>query len=86
MRSGERAWNLKRAINNRMGLTRANDKLPKAFLSRITKAARQALCPISKPCWQHITKPAVGIGQAASRSQQKLMEMGLDEVVKDLWG
>ena len=32
MRCGERGWNLKRAINNRLGLTRANDKLPKALL------------------------------------------------------
>jgi aldehyde:ferredoxin oxidoreductase len=32
MRCGERGWNLKRVINNRLGLTRANDKLPKAFL------------------------------------------------------
>jgi len=31
LRCGERAWNLKRAINNRLGLTRANDRLPKAF-------------------------------------------------------
>ena len=29
---GERAWNLKRVINNRLGLTRENDKLPKVFL------------------------------------------------------
>ncbi|MBI4768965.1 MAG: aldehyde ferredoxin oxidoreductase, partial [Chloroflexi bacterium] len=28
---GERAWNLKRAINHRLGLTRANDTLPKAL-------------------------------------------------------
>ena len=38
MESGERAWNLKRAINNRMGLTRANDKL------------RLGLCRILKVC------------------------------------
>ena len=31
MRSGERGWNLKRAINNRLGLTRKNDILPKVF-------------------------------------------------------
>jgi aldehyde:ferredoxin oxidoreductase len=30
--SGERAWNLKRMINIRMGLIQANDKLPKALL------------------------------------------------------
>jgi aldehyde:ferredoxin oxidoreductase len=28
---GERGWNLKRVINNRLGLTRNNDKLPKSF-------------------------------------------------------
>ena len=31
IRCGERAWNLKRVINNRLGVTRANDCLPKAF-------------------------------------------------------
>jgi len=29
---GERAWNLKRVINNRLGLTRTNDRLPKGLL------------------------------------------------------
>jgi aldehyde:ferredoxin oxidoreductase len=28
---GERGWNLKRVINNRLGVTRANDRLPKAL-------------------------------------------------------
>jgi len=32
LRIGERAWNLKRVINNRLGLGRANDKLPRALL------------------------------------------------------
>jgi aldehyde:ferredoxin oxidoreductase len=30
-RCGERGWNLKRAINNRLGLNRTHDRLPKAF-------------------------------------------------------
>ena len=32
IQAGDRAWNLKRVINNRFGLTRANDKLPKTLL------------------------------------------------------
>jgi aldehyde:ferredoxin oxidoreductase len=32
LQAGERGWNLKRVINNRLGLTRANDKLPKTLL------------------------------------------------------
>jgi aldehyde:ferredoxin oxidoreductase len=31
LRCGERAWNLKRLINNRLGLTHLNDRLPKTF-------------------------------------------------------
>ena len=31
LRCGERGWNLKRAINNRLGLNRSHDRLPKAF-------------------------------------------------------
>lgn len=32
LRTGERGWNLKRVINNRLGLTRKNDRLPKGLL------------------------------------------------------
>ena len=32
MLTGERGWNLKRIINNRLGLTRENDKLPKDLM------------------------------------------------------
>jgi aldehyde:ferredoxin oxidoreductase len=32
LRVGERAWNLKRVINNRLGLNRKNDRLPKPLL------------------------------------------------------
>jgi aldehyde:ferredoxin oxidoreductase len=32
LQAGERGWNLKRVINNRLGLTKTNDKLPKALL------------------------------------------------------
>jgi len=33
MLTGERGWNLKRLINLRLGLTRADDRLPKAFFT-----------------------------------------------------
>src|SRR4030043_2139977 len=32
IRVGERGWNIKRAINNRLGLTRKNDNLPEALI------------------------------------------------------
>lgn len=36
MLAGGRIWNLKRAINHRCGLTRANDRLPKALLTPVS--------------------------------------------------
>lgn len=35
LRGGERAWNLKRLINIRLGLRRENDRLPKALLTSL---------------------------------------------------
>jgi aldehyde:ferredoxin oxidoreductase len=42
---GERAWNLKRAINHRLGLTRANDTLPKALLKPYTDGGAAGFAP-----------------------------------------
>jgi aldehyde:ferredoxin oxidoreductase len=33
---GDRAWNLKRVLNNHLGLSQKNDKLPKALLQPYT--------------------------------------------------
>jgi aldehyde:ferredoxin oxidoreductase len=35
MLAGERIWNMKRALNHRLGLTRANDRLPKLMLTPV---------------------------------------------------
>jgi len=43
--SGERAWNLKRMINIRMGLTQVNDKLPKALLEPYQKGGSAGYVP-----------------------------------------
>ncbi len=45
MRCGERAWNLKRMINHRMGLTRANDTLPKALLRPLPDGGAAGFVP-----------------------------------------
>ena len=60
MRSGEHGWNLKRAINNRMGLTAANDKLPKALLEPYKQGGSAGISPDTEGCFLPITKPAAG--------------------------
>jgi len=41
MTSGARGWNLKRVINNRLGLGRANDQLPKTLLQAYQDASEE---------------------------------------------
>lgn len=43
MLAGERGWNLKRVINNRLGLTSKNDRLPSVFLKPFEDASEDAL-------------------------------------------
>jgi aldehyde:ferredoxin oxidoreductase len=85
--AGERGWNLKRAINNRLGLSRANDKLPKQLLRPYSDAARgdEGFVPefdamleayYQARCWD----PASGFPK-----RHKLLELGLDWVAEDLW-
>ncbi|MEW6239926.1 MAG: aldehyde ferredoxin oxidoreductase family protein [Chloroflexota bacterium] len=86
MKTGERGWNLKRLINNNMGLTRANDKLPKALLTAYTEGGSAGYVPpfdemleayYDARGWDKVTgKP----------SKDKLKELGLEEIARDLWG
>lgn len=85
MRCGARAWNLKRAINNKMGLTRANDTLPKPLLMALNDGGAAGFTPDFAPMldayyaargWDAITgcpKPAT------------LRDLGLDFTLPDLY-
>jgi aldehyde:ferredoxin oxidoreductase len=45
MKAGERVWNMKRAINCRLGVTRANDKLPKLLLQSLPDGGQEGHVP-----------------------------------------
>jgi aldehyde:ferredoxin oxidoreductase len=86
MRFGERSWNLKRAINNRMGLRRANDRLPKALLEPFPDGGSAGFVPdiegMLSAYYQHRGWDA----ETGKPSRAKLLELGLEDVAKDLWG
>jgi aldehyde:ferredoxin oxidoreductase len=88
MRVGERGWNLKRVINNRFGLTRANDRLPKPLLVPYADSARPAgTLSIDLQsmldsyylarCWDLET---------GYPTHEKLCELDLEFASNDLWG
>lgn len=86
MKCGERSWNLKRAINNRMGLSAGNDKLPKALLTPMPDGGSAGFVPdiggmliayYEVRGWDEATgKP----------TREKLIELGMEDVARDLWG
>jgi aldehyde:ferredoxin oxidoreductase len=87
LQAGERGWNIKRVINNRLGLTRANDKLPKPLMIPFADSAGQPESPMldlesmldayyRARCWDQDT---------GYPTPEKLSELGLEFVVNDLW-
>ncbi len=87
MRAGERGWNLKRAINNRLGLRRANDRLPKAFLQPYEDAQRgeQGFVPDFAAMLSAYYQARGWDSETGYPTYQKLCELELDWVAKDLW-
>ena len=86
LRCGERGWNLKRAINNRLGLTRKNDRLPKVLLEPYQEggAAGYAI-PFDEMIKAYYV--ARGWDPGTGRpTKKKLISLGLEDVAKDLWG
>jgi aldehyde:ferredoxin oxidoreductase len=86
MKAGERAWNLKRAINNRMGLTRANDKLPKALLEPFPDGGSAGFVPDLEGILSAYYEARGWDKETGKPSREKLIELGLEDVAKDLWG
>jgi len=86
MKAGERAWNLKRAINNRMGLTADNDKLPKALLKPFPDGGSAGYVPDLEGMLIAYYQHRGWDLETGKPSREKLLELKLDEVAKDLWG
>ena len=85
LKAGERAWNLKRAINNRMGLTRANDKLPKALLEAFPDGGSAGFVPDFGEMLSAYYDARGWDIETGKPSREKLLWLGLDDVATDLW-
>ncbi len=86
MRAGERAWNLKRAINNRLGLTRANDRLPKALLEPYDEGGAAGFVPELDAMLDAYYAARSWDPESGRPTRGKLLALGLDDVAEDLWG
>ncbi|HEX2991399.1 MAG TPA: aldehyde ferredoxin oxidoreductase family protein [Anaerolineales bacterium] len=86
MKCGERGWNLKRAINIRMGLTAENDKLPKALLEPFPDGGSAGYVPDLKGMLAAYYQARDWDSKTGKPSRKKLLELGLEDAAVDLWG
>lgn len=86
LRSGERGWNLKRAINHRLGLTGLNDSLPRPLLIPYSDSARGQNGYVPEfEAMRAAYYAARGWDPATGYpTTEKLLELGLDFVARDL--
>ena len=86
MKCGERGWNLKRAINNRMGLNAVNDKLPKALLEPFPDGGSAGFAPDLEGMLIAYYQARGWDLETGKPSREKLLELGLEDIAEDLWG
>jgi len=78
MKCGERGWNMKRLINGRMGLTRANDKLPKTFLQPYAEGGAAGFVPNIQEMLSAYYEARGWDKESGMPSEEKKKELGLD--------
>ncbi len=85
MKSGERGWNLKRAINNRMGLTAANDTLPKVLLEPYKEGGANGFTPDIEGMLFGYYEARGWDLETGYPMKDKLIDLGMNDIVQDLW-
>jgi aldehyde:ferredoxin oxidoreductase len=84
LRAGERAWNLKRVINNRLGLTRENDRLPKAFLEAMPDGGSAGFAPDLQGMLTAYYEARGWDASTGRPTSAKLADLGLEWVTREI--
>jgi len=87
MRVGERGWNLKRVINNRLGLNHNNDGLPKALLQPYLDhpAESDGYAPDIEKMLEPYYEVRGWDPITGTPKKEKLISLGLEWLVEDIW-
>ncbi len=82
---GERSFSLKRAINNKLGVTRQDDKLPKIARQALKEGATAGMEPDMDLMLKEFYEVSSWDWESGKPKKEKLIELGLDQAAKDLW-
>lgn len=80
---GERGWTLKRMINHRLGLTRLNDKLPKALLEPLEDGPAAGYAPNIQAMFEAYYLARKWDAVTGQPTPGLLHELGMDWILED---
>lgn len=84
---GERMWNLKRAINIKLGYNaRANEKLPELLLRALPDGGAAGNVPALEPMLREYYAYRQWDWETGKPCRAKLQQLGMPEIARDLWG
>jgi len=84
MACGERIWLLKRGLNNLMGVTQADDRLPKRMMTAFTEGGAAGSLPDMELMLKEYY-PLRGLDAQGRPSKEKLDSLGLTELAAKLY-
>jgi aldehyde:ferredoxin oxidoreductase len=82
--TGDRSINLKRAINNKLGLTRAEDKVPKICLEPLKEGSTAGIVPDMDLMLKEYYAYRKWDWDTGRPTKEKLEELGLSQAAQDL--
>jgi aldehyde:ferredoxin oxidoreductase len=84
---GERIWNLKRALNLKLGYNaRTSEKLPELLLRPLADGGSEGHVPQLEPMLREYYAYREWDWETGKPRREKLMVLGMAEIAKDLWG
>jgi aldehyde:ferredoxin oxidoreductase len=83
---GERSLNLKRAINNLLGVTRKDDHLPRIARQALKEGSTAGIEPDMDFMLKEFYTVSAWDWETGKPGKEKLLHLGLQQQAKDLWG
>ncbi len=84
-RTGERAFNLKRAFNNRLGVKRGNDRIPERLLIPMSNGS-QGRTPRMEMLLEEYYAERDWDWETGKPARDKLVSLGMPDIAEELWG
>lgn len=82
---GERSMNIKRAISNILGVTREHDHMPRISIAPMKDGATAGKSPDMEKLLKEYYDYRQWDWDSGKPKPEKLLELGLDDVARDLW-